>query len=100
MERILQLEADGANHTGVEIDRLLAGLARDLGYSEEDGSTLHAKTGRSVFANDGDWAKAELTAERLHEVVGTAVHWEGGTRRQCNVYRITPRGLDELRRRP
>ena len=99
MDRILQLEADGADHTGVEIDGLLAGIARELGYSEEDVSTLHPKTGRSVFANDGDWAKAEMTAERLHEVVDTTVHWEGGTRRECNVYRITSRGLDELRKR-
>ena len=61
--------------------------------------TLQPKTGRSVFANDGDWAKAEMTAERLHEVVDRKVHWEGGTRRECNVYRITPRGLDQLRKR-
>jgi len=99
MDRILQLEADGADHSGVEIDGLLAGITRELGYSEADVSTLHPKTGRSVFANDGDWAKAEMTAERLHEVVGTTVHWEGATRRQCNVYRITSRGLDEVRKR-
>jgi hypothetical protein len=100
MARILQFEADGANHNGVDIDRLLAGSARDLGYSVNEVSTLQPKTGRRVFANDGDWAKAELTADRLHEVVGTTVHWEGGTRRHCNVYRITPRGLDELHKRP
>ena len=100
MERILQFEADGANHSGVEIDRFLAGLAQDLGYSVEDVSMLQPKTGRSAFANDGDWAKAELTAERLHEVVGTTVHWEGGARRECNVYRITPKGLDALLKRP
>lgn len=98
MDRILQLEADGADHTGVEIDGLLAGITRELGYSEEDVATLHPKTGRSVFANDGDWAKAEMTAERLHEVVDRKVHWEGGTRRECNVYRITSRGLHELRK--
>jgi hypothetical protein len=85
MDRILHLEADGADHSGVEIDGLLDSIARELGYSEEDVSTLHS-TGRSVFANDGDWAKAEMTAERLHEVVGTTVHWDGATRRQCNVY--------------
>jgi hypothetical protein len=100
MEKILQLEADGADHTGVEIDRLLSGLAGDLGYSVEDVSTLQPKTGRSVFAKDGDWAKAELTAARLHELVGTTVHREGGAPRDCNVYRITPRGLEELRNRP
>jgi hypothetical protein len=99
MDRILQLEADGAEHSGVEIDGLLASVVRELGYSEEDISNLHPQTGRSVFANDGDWAKAEMTAERLHEVVNRKVHWEGGTRRECNVYRITSRGLDELRRR-
>jgi hypothetical protein len=97
MDRILQLEADSANHSGVEIDRALIGLARDLGISDEDVSP--AATGRSVFANDGDWAKAVMTEEGWHEVVGTTAYWEGGTRRQCNVYRITPAGLDELRRR-
>lgn len=99
MNRILQLEGDSANHSGVEIDRVLAGLARDLGYSEEDISRLLPATGRSVFANDGDWAKAVLTEEALHEVVGTTAYWEGDTRRECNVYRITPTGLNELRRR-
>jgi hypothetical protein len=99
MEKILQLEADGADHTGVEIDRLLASVARDVGYSEEDVSTLHSETGRSMFANEGDWAKAKMTEWRLHEVVGSTVHWESGVRRQCNVYRITAGGLDELRRR-
>ena len=98
MDRILQLEADGADHSGVEIDGLLAGITRELGYSEEDVSTVHPKTGRSVFANDGDWTKAEMTAERLHQVVDRKVHWEGVTRRECNVYRITSRGLDELRK--
>ena len=99
MDRIFQLEADRANHSGVEIDRVLAGLAGHLGYSEEDVSKLLPATQRSVFANDGDWAKAVMTEERLHEVVGTTTHWEGDTRRQCNVYRITPAGLEELRRR-
>ena len=85
-------------------------VSRSIGFSQASHETLvtlrktfrrlHPKTGRSVFANDGDWAKAEITAERLHEVVGTTVHWEGGIRRECNVYRITSRGLDELRRRP
>jgi hypothetical protein len=98
INRILQLEADSANHSGVEIDRVLAGFARDLGYSAEDVSRLLA-TGRSVFANDGDWAKAVMTEERLHEVVGTTAYLDGDTRRQCNVYRITPAGVDELRKR-
>jgi hypothetical protein len=98
MEKILQLEADGADHKGVEIDRFLANIAGDLGYSANDLSDLHA-TGRSVFANDGDWAKAEMTADRLHEVVGEAAYWDAGVRRRCNVYRITSRGLDELRSR-
>jgi hypothetical protein len=99
IERILQMEEDGANHTGVEIDQLLAGAARDLGYSPGDLSNLHPKTGRSVFANDGDWAKATMTEDKLHEVVGKTVYSEGGIRLECNVYRITPRGLDELRNR-
>ena len=99
IEMILELEKDGAHHTGVEIDGLLAGCAADLGYSEEDVTKLNAKTGRSVFGNDGDWAKSEMTVERLHEVVDTTVHWEAGTRRQCNIYRITTLGLEELHKR-
>jgi hypothetical protein len=99
LEMILQLEADGADHSGVEIDRFLVGLAQKLGYSDADVSTIHPKTGRSAFANDGDWAKAELTAEQLHEVVGTNVYWEDGRRRECNVYRLTPRGADALVKR-
>ena len=46
IERILLLEADGADHSGVEIDRILTGEARDHGYSEKDVSMLHPKTGR------------------------------------------------------
>ena len=98
MERILQLEEDGADHTGVEIDRLLANVARDLGYSADEISELHS-TGRGVLANHGDWAKATMTIEQFHQKVGTKAYWDCGNRRQCNVYRITPRGLDELRRR-
>jgi len=98
MERILSLEADGETHAGVEIDQVLAGVARDLGYSDEDVSRLHPTIGRSVFANDGDWAKAKLTEERLHEVVGTHVYQDGDNRRHCNIYRITSDGINELRR--
>jgi len=98
MERILQLEEDGADHTGVEIDRLLANVARDLGYSADEISELHT-TGRGVLANHGDWAKATMTMEQFHQKVGTTVYVDGGSRRQCNVYRITRKGLDELRRR-
>lgn len=98
MNRILQLEADGENHAGVEIDRYLVGAACEFGYSAEDLSSANSPTGRSVFGNDGDWAKAKLTEDRLHEVVGRAMHWDGGSRRACNVYRITALGLDELRR--
>jgi hypothetical protein len=98
IDRILQLESDGANHTGVEIDHCLADVARALGYTDEDISSLHA-TGRTVFGNEGDWAKAKMTEDRWHDVVGTTAHWQSGSRRECNVYRITPRGLDELRKR-
>jgi len=98
MERILTLEADGETHAGVEIDEALAGAARELGYSDEDVSRLHPTIGRSVFANDGDWAKAKLTEERLHDVVGTYVYQDGNNRRHCNIYRITSDGIDELRR--
>ena len=92
MERIFKIEADDAEHTGVEIDGLLADVARDLGYYEKDAFKLHPTTGRSMFANDGDWAKARLTEEGFHKVVRQAVHWEGGMRLQCNVYRITAKG--------
>jgi len=47
----------------------------------------------------GDFAKKTMTEERWHEVVGRTAHWQDGARRQCNVYRITPEGLDELRKR-
>lgn len=99
MDQILLMEADGADHSGLEIDRALSGLARDLGYSEEDVSGLNSVTGRSAFANDGDWAKAVLTERGLHEVIGTTSYLEGKVRRQCNVYRITESGRDELRKR-
>ena len=98
IDKILRLEADGAEHSGVEIDRLLTAAARELRYSEEDISRLH-RTGRGVLANEGDFAKKTMTEERWHEVVGTTAHWQDGARRQCNVYRITPEGLDELRKR-
>jgi hypothetical protein len=52
-----------------------------------------------VFENEGDWAKAKMTYERLHKVVSKAAYCKGKVRRQCNVYQITPTGLDELRKR-
>jgi len=97
IEWILRLEADGEDHSGVEIDRLLEKAARDLGYSDEELARLH-KTGRSVFGNEGDFAKKKMTEERWHEVVGKIAHWQAGVHRECNVYRITPSGLDELRK--
>ena len=99
METILLLEADGANHSGVEIDRILVRESIKLGYSDRDVSMLHPQTGRSAFANDGDWAKAKMTEERFHEVVGSMAYKDGESRRTCNVYRITPKGLEQLRRR-
>ena len=99
IERILELEVDGADHSGVEIDRLLERSAQELAHSADDVSTL-LSTGRTVFANDGDWAKAKMTEW------GYTRSW--GQRRiattkvcagQCNVYRITPSGLEELQRR-
>jgi hypothetical protein len=99
IERILQLEADGATHSGVDIDRILAASIGELGYSEEDVSRLLPKSGRSVFANDGDWAKAEMTEQRWHEVVDTLTYLDGDVSHQCNVYRITQSGRDELNRR-
>jgi hypothetical protein len=97
MEEILQFEADGADHSGVEIDQALARVAQDFGYSDQDFTRL-LSTGRSAFGNDGDWAKAKLTEDGLHEVVGTTAYWEGHVRRHCNVYRITAAGLDDLQR--
>jgi hypothetical protein len=57
MERILQVDRNGPKHSGVEIDALLAAIVRVLRYSEENISNLHPQMGRSVFANDGAWAK-------------------------------------------
>ena len=99
IDNILEIEADGTDHAGFEIDLHLANVAGELGYSTEDLSASNSPTGRSVFGNEGDWAKARMTEDKLHEVVGKVVHWEGGTRRECNVYRITPYGLEQLRRR-
>jgi len=36
IDRILAIEADGADHPGVEIDRQLADAARELGYTDAD----------------------------------------------------------------
>jgi len=99
IERILRLEADGADHSGVEIDQLLEDAARELGYSDEELSKRHSKTGRTVFGNLGDFVKGKITEEGWHEVVGTTAHSQSGARRTCQVYRITPRGLEELRKR-
>ncbi len=97
---LLQFEADGADHSGIEIDRHLREAARDLGYSEQDLAELHTGSNRGVFANDGDWAKAVMTTDRLHQVVDRVSYLDAsGKRRECQVYRITPTGLDELRRR-
>jgi hypothetical protein len=97
---ILRFEANGANRSGVEIDRVLADAARDDGYSDEDVfRLLHPNTKRTVFENEGDWAKAQMTYERLHKVVSKAAYCKGKVRHQCNVYQITPTGLDELRKR-
>jgi hypothetical protein len=95
IERILRFEADGGDHSGAEIDQLLEGAARDLGYSNEDLAKKHTN-GRSVFLNEGDFAKAKMTEDRWHEVVGKIAYGRGDARRECNVYRITLRGLDEL----
>ena len=97
MQYILRTEADGAAHSGVEIDRALVAVAANLGFSDVEISRLLPETGRTVFGNEGDWAKAKLTEYRLHEVVGRTAYCEGNTRRECNVYRITAAGLDELR---
>lgn len=79
---ILELEADGAEHDGAEID---AYVAKNLGASAEELAELHPKSNRGVFANQIDWAKAHMTEHKLHEKVGV-------TNGQ-NVYRITPKGL-------
>jgi len=95
---ILRIEADGADHSGIEIDRAIVAVASDLGFSDADILRLLPETGRTAFGNEGDWAKAKLTEYRLHEVVGRTAYCEGNIRRECNVYRITTAGLDELQR--
>lgn len=98
MKWILHLEADGMHHSSAEIDHFLDVIAGELGYSDEDVARALAG-GRRVFGNDGDWAIAELTDARLHQVTGRSLSWENGALRECNVYRITPAGLAELRER-
>jgi Mrr N-terminal domain len=82
---ILELEADGAEHDGAEID---AYVAKILEASAEELAELHPKSKRGVFANQIDWAKAYLTENKLHEKVGEA--------NGQNIYRITAKGLDAL----
>ena len=97
---ILRFEADGAKHPGFKIDEVLADNAGALGYSQEELPILsHAKTKRTRFENHGDWAKAKMTDDVFHEKVGKTSHRKSGKRRECKVYQITQRGLDELRKR-
>jgi hypothetical protein len=93
---ILRLEADGGDHTGVEIDQHLAKLASALGFSPQELLETHGNN-RGKFANLGDWAKARMTGTGLHEDVGTSADVDvSGRRTQCKVYRITQKGRDEL----
>src|SRR5580658_6993091 len=79
---ILDLEADGADHGGADIDDH---VARALGLGDVERHAKHPG-GHGVFANAVDWAKANLTEQGLHAVVGKAgAH---------NVYRITPAGRE------
>jgi len=64
--------------------------------------TSVGKNGRTAFANEGDWAKATITEEGWHVIVGTLAYVdEDGVRRQCNIYRddarITARGEERRR---
>ncbi len=81
---ILELESDGADHEGAAIDEhvrvALAPAPDDL--------KAQPKMSRSAFGNSIDWAKASLTEEKLHEIVGK--------REGQNVYRITAKGRDLL----
>ena len=97
---ILRLEADGLDHTGLEIDLHLRKRAHELGYSDAELEEKHVRSGRRVFASDGDWAKAVMTEDKLHEVVGDHVYVDSvSQRRLCKIYRITRSGIGELRRR-
>ncbi len=88
------------NHTGVEIDLHLRERAHELGYTEAELDEKHVHSGRGVFANDGDWAKAVMTEDKFHSVVGDHGYVDAiGQRRSCKVYCITASGLGELRRR-
>jgi hypothetical protein len=82
---ILELEADGADHPGAEVDEH---VAQALRVSAAERAAVHPKTNRGVFENLVDWAKARLTEHGLHETVGE--------RDGQKVYRITPKGRDEL----
>jgi Mrr N-terminal domain len=89
---ILRLEADGKEHNGDEIDQYLRKAAKELGYTESDLEKKHGSN-RGMFENDSDWAKAEMTRDKLHEIVKPA------RGKQPNVYRITEKGQEELRER-
>ena len=95
---ILAFEADQKEHSGAEIDAHLLRKAHALGYSEHEIQSENSHTKRTRFGNDGDWAKAAMTEDRLHQVVGKVKYTDSalGERRTRNVYRITAAGLDEL----
>lgn len=98
--QILRFESIGANRTGADIDQDLRRAVGELGYSAQDLAEVHSSNNRGVFANDGDWAKSEMTSAGLHEVVGDVAYADAsGQRHSCRVYRITPAGLEELRTR-
>ncbi len=81
---ILELEADGADHDGGAIDQHVAHVLAP----GRDELKPQLKTSRSAFENSVDWAKANLTEEKLHEIVG----WRDGQ----NIYRITAKGREVL----
>ncbi|MCC6874241.1 MAG: winged helix-turn-helix domain-containing protein [Sandaracinaceae bacterium] len=85
---ILELEADGQDHPGADIDAYVKSVLKP---SAKELSAVHAGSHRGVFDNEVDWAKAHLTEHKLHESVGKKVNGQ-------HVYRITPRGREQLER--
>ena len=68
---LLELLADGREHGDAA---LVDTLARWFRLSDEQRSQVHAASGRTVFGNEVDWAKAELTQAHLVTRVAPKVY--------------------------